>query len=136
MKLFPLASIAAIALLAACSGNDGEIKIQAVQTPLTDQGKDTLFTVELVKARDGGYATNAFKVKVIPTGKDAVEVTCVLNDLNLSKKLDAGDTLACSEGAENKLGIDIAGKAAQVELFATIDGTEERIGDATWTPVK
>ena len=137
MKLFPLASVAAIALLAAaCSGNDGEIKIQAVQTPLTDQGKDTLFTVELVKARDGGYATDAFKVKVIPAGKDAVEVTCVLNDLNLSKKLDAGDTLACSEGTENKLGVDIAGKAAQVELFATIDGSEERIGDATWTPVK
>jgi len=50
--------------LATGSGNDGEIKVDAVQTPLTDQGKDTLFTVEIVKARDGGYAADALKVKV------------------------------------------------------------------------
>ena len=137
MKLFPLASVVALALLAAaCSGNDGEIKIKPVATPLTDQGKDSLFSIEIVKARDGGYATDAFKVKVIPDGKDAIDVTCVLNDLNLSKKVDAGDTIACSEGAENKLGVVLAGKAAQVELYATIDGKEERIGDATWTVPK
>ena len=137
MKLFPLAPVVAIALLAAaCSGNDGEIKIESVKTPLTDQGKDTLFTVEIVKARDGGYAPDAFKVKVTPDGKDAVEVTCALSDVNANKLLDVGDKLSCVEGAENKLGADIAGKGAHVELFATIDGSEERIGDATWTPPK
>ncbi len=137
MKLFALAPIVALALLAAaCSGNDGEIKLEAVKAPLTDKGKDTLFTVELVKARDGGYAPDAFKVKVTPKGKDAVEVSCVFNDVNTNKTLDAGDKLACTEGEGNELGADIAGKEAQVELFATVDGSEERIGEATWTPPK
>jgi hypothetical protein len=137
MKLLSLAPVAAIALLAAaCSGNDGEIKVDAVQTPLTDQGKDTLFTVEIVKARDGGYATDAFKVKVTPDGKAAIEVSCTLTDANANKTLDVGDKLTCIEGAENNLGIDLAGKEVKVELFATIDGDEERVGDATWTASK
>jgi hypothetical protein len=137
MKLFPLAAVATIALFAvACSGNDGEIKLEAGKTALTDQGRDTLFTVEIVKAREGGYATDKLKVKVTPDGKDAVEVTCVLNDVNANKTLDVGDKLACSEGPENQLGAEIAGKEAEVELFATIDGDEERVGDATWTPPK
>jgi hypothetical protein len=135
MKLLSLAPVVVIALFAAaCSGNDGEIKVDAGQTPLTDQGKDTLFTVEIVKARDGGYASDTFKVKVTPDGKDAIDVTCTFNDVNSNKTLDVGDKLSCVESAENNLGIDIAGKEAKVELFATIDGSEERVGDATWTP--
>lgn len=137
MKLFPVATVIALALgAAACSGNDGEIKLESVNTPLTDQGKDTLFNLEIVKARDGGYAANTIKVKVTPDGKDAIEVSCVLSDINDNKTVDAGDKLACAEGAENKLGADIAGKEATVELFATVDGSEERVGDATWTPSK
>ena len=137
MKLFLLPSVVALALLAAaCSGNDGEIKLEAVKTPLTDQGKDTLFTVEVIKARDGGYASDTFKVKVTPDGKNAIEVACTFSDVNTNKTLDVGDKLTCAEGAENKLGADIAGKEAKVELFATIDGSEERVGDATWTPPK
>jgi hypothetical protein len=137
MTLFRLAPVVALALFAvACSGNDGEIKLDPVKTPLTDQGKDTLFTLEVVKAREGGYAADTLKVKVTPDGKDAIDVVCTFNDVNTNKTLDAGDKLLCAEGSENKLGADIAGKEAKVELFATIDGDEERIGDATWTPAK
>lgn len=137
MKLSLTASALAIALLAAaCSGNDGEIKLEAVQTPLTEKGADTLFTLEIVKARDGGYASETIKVRVTPDGKDAVDVSCVVTDVNGNKTLDVGDKLACTEPAENKLGAEIAGKAVRVELFATIDGSEERVGDATWTPAK
>lgn len=137
MKLFAFTPILALALFAAgCSGNDGEISVESVKTPLTDQGKDTLFVVNIVKAREGGYASDTFKVKVTPDGKAEIEVSCVFNDINTNKTLDKGDTLACAEGAENKLGADIAGKEVKVELFATIDGSEERVGDATWTPAK
>jgi len=137
MKLFPLATVVALALsAAACSGNDGEIKLESVNAPLTDQDKDTLFNLEIIKARDGGYASDTIKVKVTPAGKDAIEVSCVLSDIDGSKTVDVGDKLSCAEGAENKLGADIGGKEAKVELFATVDGSEERVGDATWTPAK
>lgn len=137
MKFFPLATVVALALsAAACSGNDGEIKLESVNTPLTEQGKDTLFNLEIIKARDGGYAAGTIKVKVTPVGRDAIEVSCVLSDVNGNKIVDVGDKLACAEGAENKLGADSAGKEATVELFATIEGSEERVGDATWTPAK
>lgn len=141
IKLSLTASALAIALAlslsaAACSGNDGEIKLDAAAAPLTDKGADALFTIEIVKARDGGYASDTIKVKVTPDGKEAIVVLCSVTDVNASKTLDAGDKVVCIEPADNKLGVDAAGKAADVELFATIDGSEERIGDATWTPAK
>lgn len=139
MKLSLTASVVAVALAlsaAACSGNDGEIKLDAAATPLTDKGADALFTLEIVKARDGGYASDTIKVKVTPDGKDAIEVACTVTDVNANKVLDSGDKVSCAEGADNKLGLDVAGKEAKVELFATIDGSEERVGDATWTPAK
>ncbi len=139
MKLSLTASALTIALAlsaAACSGNDGEIKLDAAAAPLTDKGSDALFTIEIVKARDGGYASDTIKVKVTPDGKDALEVSCSVTDVNANKTLDVGDKVVCLEPADNKLGADIAGKKANVELFASIDGSEERIGDATWTPAK
>ena len=39
---------------------------------------------------------------------------------------------SCTEPAENRLGKDLAGKEIEVELFAKIDGAEERVGDATY----
>ena len=89
-----------------------------------------------MKARDGGYASDTIKVEVTPDGKDALEVSCSVTDVNANKTLDVGDKVVCLEPADNKLGADIAGKKANVELFASIDGSEERIGDATWTPAK
>ena len=139
MKLSLTASALTIVLAlsaAACSGNDGEIELAAAAAPLTDKGSDALFTIEIVKARDGGYASDTVKVKVTPDGKDAFEVSCSVTDVNANKTLDVGDKVVCLEPADNKLGADIAGKKANVELFASIDGSEERIGDATWTPAK
>lgn len=137
MKLIALTSLVALSLCAAaCSGNDGAIKVDPAQTALTDQGKDSLFTLEIVEARDGGYASDTLKVQVTPDGKDAITVSCSFSDVNTNKKLDVGDKLACTEGAENTLGAAMAGQEAKVELFATIDGSEERVGDATWTPAK
>ena len=139
MKLCLTASALAVALAmltAACSGNDGEIKLDAAAAPLTDKGGDALFTLEIVKARDGGYPSDTFKVKVTPDGKEAIAVSCSLTDGNANKLLDVGDKVVCVEPADNALSVDIAGKEANVELFATIDGSEERIGDATWTPAK
>jgi hypothetical protein len=124
------------ALSAGCSGNDGEIELEAVQTPLTENGGDHLFTIAIVKAREGGYAPDTVKVKVTPDGKDAIEVACVVTDVNANQTLDAGDKLACSESAKNDLGAALAGQEVDVELFATVDGSEERVGDATWTPAK
>ena len=118
--------------VAGCSGNDGKIEVDSGSAALTDQGSDTLFTMKLVEARDEGYALDGVKVKVTPEDKDAIEVTCKINDLNSNSKLDKGDTLACTEPAENKLGKDLAGKEIEVELFAKIDGAEERIGDASY----
>jgi hypothetical protein len=71
-------------------------------------------------------------VKVTPEDGEAIEVTCAVSDVNANSKLDKGDTLSCAEPAENKLGKDLAGKEIDVELFATIDGSEERIGDASY----
>jgi hypothetical protein len=132
MVALALVSFASLATVAGCSGNDGKIEVDSGSAALTDQGNDTLFTIKLVEARADGYAMDSVKVKVTPEDKDAIEVTCKLTDVNANGKLDKGDTLSCTEPAENKLGKDLAGKEIDVELFATIDGAEERVGDATY----
>jgi hypothetical protein len=134
---FTFVSVLALGLFsAACSGNDGEISVEPANVPLTEKGNDSLFTVSVVKSSDDGYATDSFKVRVTPDGKDAIDVFCTLNDVNTNQKLDKGDKLNCSEPAENKLDATLAGKEVKVELFAKVDDEEERIGDATWTPPK
>jgi hypothetical protein len=135
MKLrFGLLAVAFVALgaLGGCSGNDGKIEVDAASSALTDQGGDTLFSIKLVEARDDGYALDGVKVKVTPEDKDAIDVTCKINDVNSNSKLDKGDTLTCTEPAENRLGKDLAGKEIEVELFAQIDGKEERVGDGDY----
>jgi hypothetical protein len=122
----------ALLALAGCSGNDGKIELESTASALTDQGNDSLFTIKLVEAREEGYVFDGVKVKVTPDDKDAIDVTCKINDLNSNSKLDKGDTLTCVEPADNKLGKDLAGKAMAVELFARVDGAEERIGDASY----
>jgi hypothetical protein len=137
MKSFTFVSVLAFGLsAAACSGNDGEIKVEPATAPLTDKGSDALFTVSVVAARVDGYAPDSFRVKVTPDGEDAIDVVCTFGDANTNKKLDKGDTLTCVEGAENKLDVKLAGAEVKVELFAKIDDEEERIGDTTWTPPK
>lgn len=135
MKLrFGMLAVALVAFgaLGGCSGNDGKIEVDATSSALTDQGGDTLFSIRLVEARDDGYALDGVKVKVTAADKDAIDVTCKINDLNASSKLDKGDTLTCTEPAENRLGKDLAGKEIEVELFAQIDGKEERVGDGDY----
>lgn len=133
MKLrFAMVALGTFAMIAGCSGNDGQIEVDTASSALTDQGNDTLFTIKLVEARADGYAFEGVKVKVTPEDKDAIEVTCKINDLDSSSKLNKGDTLSCTEPADNELGRDLAGKKIEVELFARIDGAEERVGDATY----
>ena len=127
-----LAMLSLAATLAGCSGNDGKIEVDSGSAALTDQGNDTLFTIKLVEARDDGYAFDGVKVKVTPEDKDAIDVTCKINDVNANSKLDKGDTLSCTEPADNRLGKDLVGKEIEVELFAKIDGSEERVGDAAY----
>lgn len=117
-----------------CSGNDGQIEVDSSGAALTDKGGDSLFTIKLTDARSEGYALDGLRVKVTPSGKDGVDVTFAVDDVDANGKLDKGDTLTCTEPSSNVLGADAAGKDAEVELFATIDGKEERVGDATWTP--
>jgi hypothetical protein len=133
MKLRSI-SVPMLALLAlvGCSGNDGKIELESTASALTDQGNDTLFTIKLVEAREEGYLFEGVKVKVTPEDKETIDVTCKINDLNSNSKLDKGDTLSCVEPTENKLGKEIAGKEVEVELFARVDGAEERVGDATY----
>ena len=127
-----LASVS-FATLAGCSGNDGKIELDTSSSAaLTDQGNDSLFTIKLVEAREDGYALDGVKVKVTPDGKDAIDVTCKVNDANANSKLDKGDTLTCTEPSQNTLGKDLVGKEMTVELFVKIDGEEERVGDATY----
>jgi len=128
-----LIAMLALASLVGCSGNDGKIELDTSSSAaLTDQGNDALFTIKLVEARESGYAMDTVKVKVTPEDKEAIDVTCKISDVNANSKLDKGDTLSCTEPAENKLGKDLAGKEIEVELFATVDGKEERVGDAEY----
>jgi hypothetical protein len=137
MNRFAFLPVLAVSLVAvACSGNDGEIKVDAASAPLTEKGADQLFTIEVVGARDDGYALEKLRIAVTPEGKTAVDVTCAVQDLDKNQKLGKGDKLTCIEGTENAFDATIAGKEAVVELFATIDGKEERVGDATWTAPK
>lgn len=129
-----LLSTMSVASLAGCSGNDGKIEVAAASSALTDQGNDTLFTITVVEAREEGYALDTMKVKITPEDKELVDVTatCKVTDVNANSKLDKGDTIACSEPNANLLGNDFAGKEVDVELFATIDGKEERVGDSSY----
>ena len=136
MKL-RFALVAALALgcaaaLVGCSGNDGKIEVESASAALTNQGNDSLFTIKLVEARDDGYAFEGVHVKVTPDEKDTVDLSCTINDFNTNKKLDKGDTVTCTEPSENKFGTDLAGKEIEVELYAKIDGEDERIGDGAY----
>jgi len=128
-----LATLALSLTLAGCSGNDGAITVVPATTPLSDNGGDVLFTVEITEAREGGYESAKLRVKVIPDGGDAVDVACTFEDVDKNQKAGAKDRLVCSEPVNNVLGVSLAGTELEVELYATIEGEEERVGDATWT---
>ncbi len=131
-----LAVSVSLAALAGCSGDDGEIAVDAATTPLTSEGNDKLFTVRVEGAREGGYGLDGLVVKAIVDGKDPVQVTCSATDANGNKALDKDDKLDCSEAGENLFDATLAGKDIDVELYAKIDGTETKVGSATWTPAK
>jgi hypothetical protein len=135
-SLLSLTSVLAVAAaLAACSGNDGKISVEDEGGALTDNGGDALFVVKLDEAgREEGYALDGLEVKAAPDGKDAIRVACTPNDANGNQRLDRGETLSCKEGSANDFGAGLSGKEVKVELFAKIDGDEERVGDAKWTP--
>jgi hypothetical protein len=128
-----LASLSLVTV-AGCSGNDGKIEVAAASSALTDQGNDTLFTITVVEARDEGYALDSLKVKITPEDKELLDLTttCKVTDVNANSKLDKGDTIVCNEPSQNTLGKDFAGKEIDVELFATVEGKEERVGDASY----
>jgi hypothetical protein len=119
---------------AGCSGSDGEINVEAASAALTDKGQDSLFTIKVVAARDDGYSLEGLVVKATPEDKDAIVVACNANDANGNKTLDKDESLGCAEGAENQFDATLAGKEIKVELFAQIDGKEERVGESTWKP--
>lgn len=123
-------------VVAACSSSDGEVALDAATTPLTDQGNDTLFTVRIVDARADGYALDAISVKLIRANKDPLTLACTAADQNANQKIDAGDSLACAEGATNELGADLGGEELDVEVYAKIDGTDTLVGKASWTVAK
>lgn len=129
-------ALASFAALTGCSGDDGEIAVDAASSPLTAEGNDKLFTVRILAAREGGYALDGLIVKAIVDGKDPVTVSCSTTDANGNGTLDKDDTLACAEGATNEFDTTLAGKEVDVELHAKIDGEETKVGSATWTPSK
>ena len=137
MNRFAFLPVVVVSLFAAaCSGNDGEIKVESASTPLTKNGNDQLFTIEVVAARDDGYGLDKLRIAVTPEGKSAVDVKwpCLAADQNPT--LGKGAKLTCAEGGENAFDETVAGKEAVVELFAKIGDKEERVGDATWTGPK
>ncbi len=129
-------TLSSLALVAGCSGNDGAIEVDPAATPLTAQGNDSLFTVRVTEARSDGYDLKGIVVKATPDGKDAITVVCTPTDKNSNSKLDKDESVSCKEGADNAFDATIAGKEVNIELFATIDGKEERVGDGKWTPAK
>jgi hypothetical protein len=130
---FALAAFLGLAV-AACSGNDGSISVTPAASTLTANGADSLFTIKLDDGSSDGYSFDVLTTKVTPDGKDAIVVACALVDTNGNGKLDKAETLTCTEGKDNVLGPDLVGKEIAVELFAKIDGKDQRVGDATWTP--
>lgn len=134
--LLCLGAAVAIGALTGCSGDDGEIELTAATAPLTANGNDVLFTLRIVEAREGGYAPDGLTVKVIADDAEPLTVTCTHEDANTNAKLDANDKLACTETATNQLGVELAGKELDVELYAKVDGEETKVGSATWTPAK
>jgi hypothetical protein len=117
-----------------CGGSDGEISVASKPTPPTDAAGDALFDVKVDDARDDGYDLKGLVVKATPDGKDAVPLTCTPADTNANGKLDKGESLSCAEGATNVFGKDAVGKEIDVELFATIESKETKVGAATWKP--
>lgn len=129
-------SVSMVTLVPGCSSGDGEITVDPPKTPLTDSANDPAVTVTVKEAPTDGYALDKLTVKAIPDGKDAIDLACTANDVNNDQKLDTGDTLACTEGATNVLGADLAGQEIEIELHATVDGEDTLVGKATWTAAK
>jgi hypothetical protein len=138
MKLsgFLLAACLGVASLAGCSSGDGEIAVDAATTPLTTEGNDKLFTIRIVEARETGYPLAGLVVKALPDGKDPIVVSCTAVDTNTNGNLDKGESLTCTEAGTNQLDATVAGSELDIELYAQIDGQEEKVGGASWTPAK
>lgn len=138
MSLSKLALVVslAVAALAGCSGGDGEIALEPATSPLTSEGGDQLFVIRIVEAREGGYALSGLAVKAIVDGMDPLTVSCSPTDANGNGALDTGDTLTCSETADDQFDASLAGQEIEVELYAQVDGAETKVGSATWKPSK
>ncbi|MBX3207402.1 MAG: hypothetical protein KF764_20305 [Labilithrix sp.] len=138
MKLAALLSLVAVSLaaLSGCSGGDGEIAVDAATSALTAEGNDELFTIRIVEAREGGYALSGLVVKAIVDGKDPLVVSCATSDANGNGVLDKDDKLTCKESGTNDFDASLAGKEIDVELYATIEDKETKVGAASWTPAK
>jgi hypothetical protein len=136
LSLFVFASFVFASVVVGCSSGDGEIAIDAATTRLTAEANDQLFIVRLLEARDDGYALDGLVVKALPDGKEALVLTCTPTDTNGNKKLDKGESLSCAEGPTNQLGTDVGGTELEVEVYATIDAAETKVGSATWTVAK
>ncbi len=136
LRSFPTFAVVSCLALAAvgCSGQDGEISVASKATPPTDAAGDALFDLKVDDARDDGYDLQGIAVKATPDGKEAVTLVCTPADTNTNGKLDVGESLSCAEGATNVIGKDAVGTEIEVELFATVDGAETKVGSATWTP--
>jgi hypothetical protein len=138
MKLLGFAALAFATSLMACSdGGEGKVEIEAAKTALTDQGKDKLFTVKIVEAPADGYGLEAMSVKVLIEGKEPITLSsCTALDANTNTKIDKDDKLECAEGEANVLGVDLAGKELEVEVYAKVDGNDKLVGKADWTVFK
>lgn len=133
-KLFISLFALSAAVLVGCSSGEGEITVDGSKAPLTDNPNDDAVTVTVKDAPDTGYALDKISVKAKAPDKEAIDLSCTTNDVNANKLLDKGDTIACKEGAANDLGADLAGKDVSIELHAQVDGEDELVGEATWTP--
>src|SRR5436190_8592000 len=128
LGLFAFTAFTALATFATgCSSSDGEIAVTAATSPLTEKGSDALFTIKIVEGAEEGYALEGLVVKITPEGKAELKPVCTPNDTNGNKKLEKNESVTCVENGTNELDAALAGKAVKVELFAKVDGAEQRI---------
>jgi hypothetical protein len=129
-----LAAAALLTTIAGCSGEDGEIAIEAAPSPLTTGTTDALFTIKVVSAR--AYPLDGLVVKAVVDGNAPLTLTCVTADVDADEKLGKNDSLTCAETGTNQFDAAVAGKEVDIELYARVDGEELKVGSAPWVPAK
>jgi hypothetical protein len=108
-----------------------ELAVDGTGVALTDEPKDGLFTLTLVKS-PRSYALADVSVDAQLPGESGNALNFTHEDVNGNGLVDGGDKLHCTEPPVNLYDQGLVGKTLTVNFAVKEDGTYFQRGSTTW----